>query len=1021
MRLAVALGAALALALAARGADATASLKIVVFATTNSYTGSSIGATRASTTAKCVADPVYTTLACHNASMLIAYSGDTNFAATVLPGTSVPLSATNPVLGPTGITIATNWAAFWSGAAWTNTLQTAQVSHYSGGFTGVDYYTGIDGNSAYASCILITTYWTSNLGSDYAIVVHDNDLGGFWTGDEDTCSSSLHGLCTCLTAATFPTPAPTPPTASPTTHTPSRTPSQAPVLVSHYYIYLYMPPSFVLSTQVPNACPSASPTATGFQCKWTWPIAATSGYTISNPIVPGVNVGFSSTKPVLSMSYVQIAANWPTLWSSGAAVSLIAAGVTPYSVAFWTGLNPDGTTAANTCSYWTTSSPSSTATEGESGLTGTRWINDGYAPVPCNANVLNVVCACLSPLVPPTSSPSKSPSKAPTHRPSHSPSRSPSRAPSRTPSRTPTTSKPSAHPSRAPSFAPSWAPTLDYHKLTPLLFLTTNAYTGSQIGATRAASDAICASDPAGGSLSCRAKWMVVSHASDAVPYTQCVIPSTSLGFSCSTPVFSPQGTKIAANWSELWRVGPRVTLASAGLGGTPQFTWSGIRATGSAVGGIPNPLVWQTCNEWTSSSPVQQGIVGTTGSTTWQWYNTPFGAAITTCDHAYRAVCACLSTVPATTSPTSAPTRPSAPHSARPTRHPTSQSPTTKSPTLLPTTASPTPPTPPTPPTTQKPTPSPSLAPTSVSTDLNITLYVTSVAWGAPTPAPQRTRAGVNAFCVANRPADLYCEYSWALLFFSHEVVPVTGELLITTPLVVGTLVEFSATMPVMNNDGSLKIANNWNALWYDPLLRPLNPTLTTRVSQWTGVRSPPEFSDYTYNCDDWTFPPSFNMNSAPLSNTFTTYAEGWYSAGSSYCNPPSPAPTPMFPLMCGCLLQFAPVPTLSPTKSPHTASPTFSIPTRPARRRRRRPGPPLRARACRLRCRRTRPRWRRRGPASRPPCIPSRQTNWAWCCTACPGGTSTRWARRAPPSTTHASPTALHAGHCSARTFGT
>ena len=415
---------------------ATASLEILVFATSATYTGNGIGTTRATSTAHCTSQPAFTTLQCKNASMIVGYSTEPSYNELYLPGTSIPVSATNAVLGPTGVQIAPNWNSFWTYSSWTNTLAAAEVSYYSGGFSGVNYFTGISDYDAYGEQYACYD-WTTNSAADIGFVAPDNSLGSFYTGSYAGCSSSLHTLCACVTAFSFP------PTNSPTalpSSSPSRSPSQSPVIVSEYYIYIYMLSNIVLANQVSSACPSTSPVATSTQCKWTWPIAATSGWTISNPVVPYANITFSRTRPVLSTSYVQIAANWPTLWSSGAEVSLIAAGVTPGSAGFWTGLNGDGSTASQTCSYWSTTSPTSSGNAGATGVAGTAWI-DADGPVTCAANAFLVACACLSPLVPPTHAPTRSPSRAP----SRTPTRSPSRSPSRTPSRAP------LHPSRSPS------------------------------------------------------------------------------------------------------------------------------------------------------------------------------------------------------------------------------------------------------------------------------------------------------------------------------------------------------------------------------------------------------------------------------------------------------------------------------------------------------------------------------------------------------------------------------------------
>ena len=386
-------------------------------------------------------------------------------------------------------------------------------------------------------------------------------------------------------------------------------------------------------------------------CTYTWPVAATNGWTISNPIVPIANVSFPTSAPVLSTSFKQIAANWPTLWSSGAARSLISAGVTPYSLSFWSGLNGDGSTSANTCDFWSSYLPTS-VNVGASSVTGTSWIDDGTEP--CDANVIYALCACISPLVPPTSSPSRSPSR--------SPSKSPSKSPV-----VPTTA----------------SPTYAADSLTTILYQTSAQFTGSQIG-NRNQSNYLCLSDPNFVGLQCDSQyvWSLVGYSTES-SYAQPVIPGIGATFSGSKPIFSPDGHELAANWSQLWQFGMLVPGASADLDrrNIPQRAnvWSGVMAVqlNSPGNGVPGAS-WQTCLDWTTSSPIQQGIVGRTEYTTYQWYNTPFGAEVDTCSSTHPMFCACQSTVPATfsptppPSPTTPPTQPTQWPSFSPTRSPT-------------------------------------------------------------------------------------------------------------------------------------------------------------------------------------------------------------------------------------------------------------------------------------------------------------------------------------------------------------
>ena len=162
-------------------------------------------------------------------------------------------------------------------------------------------------------------------------------------------------------------------------------------------------------------------------------------------------------------------------WSSGAARSLISAGVTPYSLSFWSGLNGDGSTSANTCDFWSSYLPTS-VNVGASSVTGTSWIDDGTEP--CDANVIYALCACISPLVPPTSSPSRSPSR--------SPSKSPSKSPV-----VPTTA----------------SPTYAADSLTTILYQTSAQFTGSQIG-NRNQSNYLCLSDPNFVGLQCDSQYV---------------------------------------------------------------------------------------------------------------------------------------------------------------------------------------------------------------------------------------------------------------------------------------------------------------------------------------------------------------------------------------------------------------------------------------------------------------------------------------------------------------------------------
>ena len=179
--------------------------------------------------------------------------------------------------------------------------------------------------------------------------------------------------------------------------------------------------------------------------------------------------------------------------------------------------------------------------------------------------------------------------------------------------------------------------------------------------------------------------------------------------------------------------------------------------------------------------------------------------------------------------------------------------------------------------------------------------------------------------------PAGLNCAYTWGAIFFSTETYD-GGIPLLTTATVLGEGVNFSPTMPVMNHDGSLKIANNWGDMWFSGLVRPLTDISNTQpyFYQWSGLDATLTESSTLTNCYDWSFP-SYSVGSyAGITSGTTTSIPDWFSA-TGYCNAPSD-PADNNHILCGCLLQFPVVPTLSPTPSPATNSPTFFDPDTPS-----------------------------------------------------------------------------------------
>ena len=311
------------------------------------------------------------------------------------------------------------------------------------------------------------------------------------------------------------------------------------------------------------------------------------------------------------------------------------------------------------------------------------------------------------------------------------------------PTNAPTTLAPSAAPSHSPvpkptepSSAPSAAPSISAFSLTPLIYQSSSSFSGGEIG-NRIQSSQLCAVDHTVAALKCIAPfiWAMVGYAQETLTYANAIVPGLGVAFNASKPVFSPEGFLIAANWSQFFQFGPELPLATANVSRGPviqrALVWTGIRALHfqSPTNGAPGES-WQTCLGWTSSSPVQQGIVGFTQYTTYQAYNTPFGRASDTCDHAYPLLCACLADVPATISPT---------HSPAPTEPPTwpTNWPTfapTRSPSMSPTVSRPSPA--PSKSPSHTPSKSPSHSP-SRSPSREPTLHPTLLPTPLPTPAP--------------------------------------------------------------------------------------------------------------------------------------------------------------------------------------------------------------------------------------------------------------------------------------------
>lgn len=864
-----------------RAALATVNLNIVLYSTKITYGGNTIGTTRSVVNSNCYTDPQFSVAGCQsdaNTWALLGLSGESNYYNNVIPGTATTFSASKAVFGINGVQIAQNWSTLILGT-WNNLWVDAGMTVVSeNGFA----WSGITASGQPDTSANTCDYWTSDSSSVYAKVVVYYSSSSMGTSVLQHCGEINTITCACLVSTSLP-----PPVASGT-----------PVVFSTNATYLG---GTIPSTRAAaNAACLATPAGAVLQCSsaTTWgvlPYVSDGTYfSYGSTVIPGTTTHFSSG-PVYGPYGTQIAPTWASLWSNpiqpattGLQYASLQALQSPPSCTagsciYYTGfsghLNP--TSGSTDCNGWTTNSSSTYNVM--TADTSAPPLDSGNPELPCST-VGPFLCACLSPALL-THSPTLAPSRAPSHSPSKTPSKAPSKTPSRSPSQTPTTSH--------PSLTPTSSPLVSARYFTPIIFATNRQFTGSEIG-SRAQSTESCRTD-VNNQLSCEYISMLVSYPGQSPPLSEAFVPGTSIAFDGSKPVFSPDGHVLASNWSQLYRFGINYAMAAVDIDpsdpfGTPQNVWTGtgVAALRSPANGFPASPE-QTCDGWNSSSPVDQGIVGNTRFTSYAWYSTPFGTAGTTCDNAHPALCLCLSTVPATFSPTVPPFP-----STAPTQWPTAIA--TEFPTSAP---------------SHKLTSSPSASPTATDT---IWIYATTNEYAGALMGNQN----VTLETCANdmQASEFKCAYTWPLLWYTYY----DPTLSTTIPGTSG--VGIPQSVPVRGSAG-LPLATNWyNFIILNAdvmLLNTINAAVTNAgFTIWSGMAGS--------NCNNWanTYPQAGGTLAY-----VTTTGVNWFNVYGLFSDCSVGETNPRF--LCACWSGNTPAPTL-PTRSPvSSASPTIQ-PTSPS-----------------------------------------------------------------------------------------
>jgi len=215
---------------------------------------------------------------------------------------------------------------------------------------------------------------------------------------------------------------------------------------------------------------------------------------------------------------------------------------------------------------------------------------------------------------PSTSTPSRSPSKSP----SVSPNSIPSLIPSRFPSRSPTSARPSRAPhSSAPSDAPTWSPTF---AASVLLYSTNAAYAATNLSTN------ICSGTIESISLSCESTYPLICSLNGGVD----VFPTT-YGFNASLPVKGPTGIVISATWPALFGGLIDTSLEEANvLAPCGSTFYTGCDAIGDTA---------QTCNDWSSTSALDDATLGSEDSVESSF----IGDGVGNCSLARPVVCICV------------------------------------------------------------------------------------------------------------------------------------------------------------------------------------------------------------------------------------------------------------------------------------------------------------------------------------------------------------------------------------------
>ena len=162
--------------------------------------------------------------------------------------------------------------------------------------------------------------------------------------------------------------------------------------------------------------------------------------------------------------------------------------------------------------------------------------------------------------------------------------------------------------------------------------------------ACRITANELCASQSVVTRLECSAAYFLGGCATDELPLSDPYAPGVNKRISTSTPVLGSALVELAQNWSSLWNAPLEATLQEALLNATSNYYWSGL---GEDAAPAPSSV---TCFDWSSTSPANDGAVGSSTSLTAWW--SP--GALALCSSFRPLVCVCLTP---NEEPTSSPT----------------------------------------------------------------------------------------------------------------------------------------------------------------------------------------------------------------------------------------------------------------------------------------------------------------------------------------------------------------------------